>query len=62
MNIYLRLKVLSKDTLRSLISRDGINWKVELTMMLNDHVIWIQPNKVNMNKMDCGRWNEWDGL
>ena len=19
-------------------------------------------NKVNMNEMDCGRWNEWDGL
>ena len=31
-------------------------------MKLNDHVIWIQPNKVNMNEMDCGRWNEWDGL
>ena len=24
--------------------------------------IWIQPNKVNMNEMDCGRCNERDGL
>ena len=31
-------------------------------MKLNDHVIWVQPNKVNMNEMDCGRWNKWDGL
>ena len=22
----------------------------------------MQPNKVNMNEMDCGRWNEWNGL
>ena len=22
----------------------------------------MQTNKVNMNEMDCGRWNEWDGL
>ena len=22
----------------------------------------MQPNKVNMNKMGYGRWNEWDGL
>ena len=22
----------------------------------------MQPNKVNMNEMDYGRWNEWDGL
>ena len=29
---------------------------------VDDHVIWIQPNKVNMKEMDCGRWNEWDGL
>ena len=34
---------------------------------LNDHVIWVQPNKVlpylvNMNKMDYGRWNECDGM
>ena len=25
-------------------------------------MIWVQPNKVNMNEMDYGRWNEWDGL
>ena len=56
------IKNLSKGTRRSLISRDGIGWKVKLTMRLNDHVIWIQPNKVNMSEMDCGRWNEWDGL
>ena len=31
-------------------------------MRLNDYVIWIQPNNVNANEMDCGRWNEWDGL
>ena len=31
-------------------------------MRLNDHVIWIQPNKVNMNEMNCGGWYEWDGL
>ena len=35
------------------------NWQwVWMTM----YIIWIQTNKVNMNKMDCGRWNEWDGL
>ena len=45
-----------------LIFRDGIGWKVKLAMSLNGHVIWIQPNKVNMNEMDCGRWNDWDGL
>ena len=22
----------------------------------------MQTNEVNMNEMDCGRWNEWDGL
>ena len=22
----------------------------------------MQPNKINMNKVDFGRWNEWDGL
>ena len=22
----------------------------------------MQPNEVNMNEMDYGRWNEWDGL
>ena len=21
----------------------------------------MQPNKVNMNEIDYGRWNEWDG-
>ena len=30
--------------------------------MLNDHVIWTQPNKVNMSEVDCGRSNKWDGL
>ena len=62
-NEYLsKIKNVSKVTCRSLISRDGIGWKVKLTIWLNDHVIWIQPNKVNMNKMDGGTWNEWDGL
>ena len=32
------------------------------TLPLNDDVIWVQPNKVNMNEIDYGRWNEWDGL
>ena len=62
MNIYIRLKNLSKDTLRLLISRDGIGWKVKLTIRMNDHVIWFKPNKVNKNEMDYSRWNEWDGL
>ena len=22
----------------------------------------MQPNKVNMNEMDYGEWNEWNGL
>ena len=22
----------------------------------------MQPKKINMNEMDYGRWNEWDGL
>ena len=22
----------------------------------------MQPNKVNMNEMDCRRWNKWDAL
>ena len=26
------------------------------------HVIWVQPNKVNVNEMDYGRWNKWDRL
>ena len=29
---------------------------------LNDHVMWIQTNRVNMSELDCGRWNEWNGL
>ena len=39
-----------------------IGWKVKLTIWLNDHVLWLQPNKVNMNEVDCGGWNEWGGL
>ena len=40
MNIYLsKIKNLSKDTRRSLTSRDGIGWKVKLTVRLNDHLI-----------------------
>ena len=46
-----KIKNLSKDTRRSLISRDGIGWKVKLTVRLNDHVIWVL-NKVNMNEID----------
>ena len=46
-----------------------IDWKVKLTVRLNDDVIlWVQPNKLNinemvdeMNEMDCGlkeiKWN-----
>ena len=25
-------------------------------------IIWMQPNKANMNEMDCDGWNELDGL
>ena len=56
------IKYLSEGTSRLLISRDGIGWKVKLIMSLNGHVIWIQSNKVNMNEMDCGTWNESDGM
>ena len=45
-----------------LISRDGIGWKVKLTIRLNDHVLRVQPNKAKINEIDYGRWNEWDGL
>ena len=46
-----------------------IDWKGKLTVRLNDDVIlWVQPNKLNinemvdeMNEMDCGlkeiKWN-----
>ena len=34
-----------------LISRDGIGWKVKLTVKLDDHVIWLQPIKVYMNEI-----------
>ena len=57
-----KIKNLSKDFRRSLISRDGIGWKVKLAIKLNDHVIWVQPNKANVNEMDYDRWNEWDGV
>ena len=54
-NEYLsKIKNISKDTHRLLISRDKICWKVKLATRLNDHVI--------SGKMDCGGWNEWDGL
>ena len=59
MNIS-KIENLSKDVRRSLISRDEIGWNVKLTIRLNDHVIWVQPNKVNMDEMDYGRWNEWN--
>ena len=59
MNIS-KIENLSKDARRSLISRDEIGWNVKLTIRLNDHVIWVQPNKVNMDEMDYGRWNEWN--
>ena len=37
-NEYLsKIKHLSKDTRRLLISRVGIGWKLKLTMRLNDH-------------------------
>ena len=31
---------------------------MKLTIRLNDHVIWMQPNKVNMNEVDYGRLKE----
>ena len=36
---------------------DKWNWQIRL----NDHVIWVQPNKVNMNEMDyVDEMNEMD--
>ena len=62
-NKYLsKIKTLYTNTCRLLISRDGIGWKVKLTIRLNNDLIWVQANKVNANEMDYGRWNEWDGL
>ena len=29
---------------------------------MNDQVTWVQPNKLNVNKVAYDRWNEWDGL
>ena len=51
--LYVCFKYLSKET--------DTEKKVKLTIRLNDHVLWVQQNKVNMNEMDCGRWNEWSG-
>ena len=30
--------------------------------MLNDDGTWVQIKKVNVNEMDYGWWNEWNGL
>ena len=48
-------KNLSKGLYR-LFSRDRIDWKVKLRIRLNHHVIWVQPNIVNVNEMDYGRY------
>ena len=56
-----KIKNWPKDTHRSLISRDRIDWKVKLAIRLNDHVMWGKPNKENVNEMHYGGWNEWDG-
>ena len=29
---------------------------------MTGYVIWVQTNKVNLNEIDYGRWNEADGL
>ena len=36
--------------------------KVKLTVRLHEDVIWVQSNKLNVNEIDYGRWNEWDWL
>ena len=51
-----------REMIRSFISRDRIDWKVILTVILNDDVIRVQPNEVNINEMDYGRQYEWDRL
>ena len=51
-----------REMIRSFISRDRIDWKVKLTVILNDDVIRVQPNEVNINEMDYGRQYEWDSL
>ena len=51
-----------REMIRSFISRDRIDWKVKLTVILNDDVIRVQPNEVNINEMDYGRQYEWDRL
>ena len=58
--LCISFKNLSKGLYR-LFSRDRIDWKVKLRIRLNHHVIWVQPNIVNVNGMDYGRWNDWDG-
>ena len=58
--LSISFKNLSKGLYR-LFSRDRIDWKVKLRIRLNHHVIWVQPNIVNVNEMDYGRWNEWGG-
>ena len=62
-NEYLsKIKAFSNDTPKSLISRDGIGWKVKLRIRSNDDLIWMQSNIASVNEMDYGKWNEWDGL
>ena len=39
-----------------------IGWNLKLTIRLNDRVMWVQPNRVDVNEMGYGKWNEWDGL
>ena len=51
-----------REMIRSFISRDRIDWKVKLTVILNDDVIRVQPDEVNINEMDDGRQYEWDRL
>ena len=31
-------------------------------MKFNDNVIWVQSNMVNLNVIDFGKGDEWEGL
>ena len=57
-----KIHTLSKDTPKSLSSRDGIGWNMKMTIRLSDDVKCVQTNMVNVNEMDYGKWNEWDEL
>ena len=57
-----KIHTLSKDTPKSLSSRDGIGRNMKMTIRLSDDVKCVQTNMVNVNEMDYGKWNEWDEL